>query len=414
MWARPWGYKEGVACGAGLIVTGLLLQWSVGSIDWRLLAWPVNMAALVLYLFLLALAHLSRKRIYCFEWLSHHVSAVSSLVFVTGITLVMGLVRQVSADQMPADATWLSRMISSWPFFLCYLWMVTALGLATLRVACRFKPRRIPFVLSHAGLLVSLLSATLGSADMQRVRMVTSIGGTEWRGTDESGRMVELPVAIELHSFSIDEYPPKLMLIDNETGHAIPGDSPGSLPIDEGVTEGELSGWHLFVLEDLPMAAAVVTDDTVKFTEFHSIGAAYAVYVKAVCETDSTIREGWVSCGSFMFPYKALRLSDRVSVVMPDREPRRFVSDVTVYAEDGTVVTDDIEVNRPLDVAGWKIYQLSYDETKGRWSDVSVFELVRDPWLNVVYAGMAMMILGAICMFLWPYPGNIRIRKGAE
>ena len=29
MWKKPWGYKEGFICGAGLFVTGLLLQWSL-------------------------------------------------------------------------------------------------------------------------------------------------------------------------------------------------------------------------------------------------------------------------------------------------------------------------------------------------------------------------------------------------
>lgn len=38
--------------------------------------------------------------------------------------------------------------------------------------------------------------------------------------------------------------------------------------------------------------------------------------------------------------------------------------------------------------------------TMGKWSNVSVFELVRDPWLNVVYVGIYLLIIGAIGMFL--------------
>ena len=38
--------------------------------------------------------------------------------------------------------------------------------------------------------------------------------------------------------------------------------------------------------------------------------------------------------------------------------------------------------------------------TMGQWSNVSVFELVRDPWLNVVYVGIYLLIIGAIGMFL--------------
>lgn len=159
------------------------------------------------------------------------------------------------------------------------------------------------------------------------------------------------------------------------------------------------------------MAASVATEDTLKFTEFHSMGAAYAVYLKAVNTASGQSKEGWVSCGSFMFPYKALRLSEQTSLVMPEREPQRFVSAVTVYTQAGDVVEDTIEVNRPLKISGWNIYQLSYDETKGRWSDVSVFELVRDPWLPAVYAGIIMMVLGAVCLFVNAPKGKKKERR---
>ena len=70
-----------------------------------------------------------------------------------------------------------------------------------------------------------------------------------------------------------------------------------------------------------------------------------------------------------------------------------------IYTQEGTITGGTIEVNRPMEIEGWKIYQLSYDETKGRWSDISVFELVRDPWLPVVYTGIIMMMAGAsVCL----------------
>ena len=148
------------------------------------------------------------------------------------------------------------------------------------------------------------------------------------------------------------------------------------------------------------MAASVATEDTVKFTKFYSMGATYAVYLKAVNQKNQTTKEGWVSCGSFLFPYKAIRLDSLTSLVMPEREPQRFASEVKIYTQEGTITEGTIEVNRPMEIEGWKIYQLSYDETKGRWSDVSVFELVRDPWLPFVYAGIIMMMAGAVCLFV--------------
>ena len=399
MWIRPWGFKEGCLIGAGLLVTGWLLQITIGEIDWSLFAYPVNIIVLVLYIAGIVAMHCLRKRVYFFVWMGHYTSAVSSLLWVAGITVVMGLIRQRPSGH-PADVLGFSRMLSAWPFILLYIWMVTVLGLTTLRAGFPFRWKKFAFLLNHAGLFIALITATLGNADMQRLKMTTRMGNAEWRATDDKGKLIELPLAIELKDFTIDEYPPKLMLIDNETGGVLPEKSPVHLLLEDGVSEGSLLDWDLFVEQSIPMAASVATEDTLKFTDFHSMGATYAAYLKAVNRKNQQAKEGWVSCGSFLFPYKALRLDSLTSLVMPEREPQRFASEVKVYTQEGTITESTIEVNRPMEIAGWKIYQLSYDESKGRWSDISVFELVRDPWLPVVYAGIIMMMLGAICLFV--------------
>ena len=46
------------------------------------------------------------------------------------------------------------------------------------------------------------------------------------------------------------------------------------------------------------------------------------------------------------------------------------------------------------------IYQYSYDDSKGKYSDTSLFELVRDPWLKVVYTGIFMLLAGALFLFI--------------
>lgn len=399
MWIRPWGFKEGCLIGAGLLVTGWLLQITIGEIDWSLFACPVNIIVLVLYIAGIVAMHCLRKRVYFFGWMSHYTSAVSSLLWVAGITVVMGLIRQIPSGH-PADMLGFSRMLSAWPFVLLYIWMVTVLGLTTLRAGFPFRWKKLAFLLNHAGLFIALITATLGNADMQRLKMTTRIDNAEWRAMDGHGKLIELPLAIELKDFTIDEYPPKLMLIDNETGRTLPEKSPVHVLLEEGVTNGSLQDWQLTIEQSIPMAASVATEDTLKFTKFYSMGATYAVYLKAVNQKNQTTKEGWVSCGSFLFPYKAIRLDSLTSIVMPEREPQRFASEVKIYTQEGTITEGTIEVNRPMEIEGWKIYQLSYDETKGRWSDVSVFELVRDPWLPVVYTGIIMMMAGAICLFV--------------
>ena len=217
MWSKPWSYKEGLIIGAGLLVIGALLQITVGGINWNLFAWPVNLIVLSVYIIVLIAMHLLRKRVYLFEWLSHYSAAVSSLVWVVGMTVVMGLIRQAPSGHASNDILGFSQMISSWSFVLLYLWMATALGLTILRTSFPLKFGRLSFLLNHIGLFIALIAATLGNADMQRLKMTTRMGNAEWRATDDKGQLTELPLAIELKDFTIDEYPPKLMLIDNET-----------------------------------------------------------------------------------------------------------------------------------------------------------------------------------------------------
>lgn len=400
MWKKPWNFGEGLWIGGGLLLTGLLLQNVVGKIDWKLFSWPVNVGALVVYVVLLTGMHWGRKRVYLFSWMSHYTAAVSSLVWVGSITVVMGLIRQLPSQEQDTDPLGFSQMLSSWPFFLLYLWMVTVLGLVVWRIGLSYSWRKLSFGLNHVGLLIVLLAATLGSADMQRLEMTCRLGQAEWRAIGKQGEMVELPLAIELQEFKIDEYPPKLMGIKNETGQALPLGKPEHLLLETGRSKGNLLDWQIEVLQNIPEAASVVTKDTLKFVEFHSIGATYAVYLKATDQTTKEVKEGWVSCGSFLFPYKALRLDSAISLVMPEREPQRFASEVKVYTKSQKIIESTIEVNRPLRIEGWDIYQLSYEESKGKWSEISVFEFVYDPWLPVVYVGILMLLAGAICLFV--------------
>lgn len=403
MWQKTWGYREGFAVCGGLFLTGILLQMVLGKCTISILSYPVNLFVGGVYLLILLAAHFFAKKSYFIRWMSSYQAAVPAMISVVVLTVVMGLIRQVQPEVRLTGIEHLlgfSQMLSACPFVLLFLWLITLLGLTTLkRVSRRFRWHDVPFVLNHLGLFLALSGAILGSADMQRLKMTTRIGKAEWRAFNDRQEMRELPIAIELNEFSIDEYPPKLMLIDNETGKALPQGQPQNLLIEDDFRSGHLLDWEVTVEKKLPFAASVVTKDTVNFVDFHSMGGAYAVYLKARNTRTGEQQEGWVSCGSFMFPYKAIRLDGQTSLVMPEREPRRFASEVKLYTESGKQDSTTIEVNKPYAIEGWKIYQLSYDEAKGRWSDISVFELVRDPWLPVVYTGIWMMIAGAVCLF---------------
>ena len=397
MWSKPWKFAEGIIIGAGLILVGLLLQFSIGPIDWKLLAYPFNAILLAVYLLVLGILYAVRKHIYVIEWTMTIYAAVSALSYGVAVTLLLGL---TSWDQM----------LRSWPFTLVYIWLMNILGLITIRRILHFKQkdfvRNLCFICNHLGLFIAMVCGTLGYADMQKYRLTAQIDQPESRAIDLMGnqmppRIVELPLAIELHDFTIDEYPPKYVVIDNETGMIV-NESPWVIRQD---TLWEYAS-IVYGRKD-----SLGNQEFDSYVESHSMGACTAGFItatqfasveEATKGTGTTLdsKQGWVSSGNFMFPFKALPLDSLYSAVMLNREPKRYASDVTVYMANDEKIDGTIEVNKPFEIDGWKIYQVSYDIALGRWSDTSVFEIVRDPWLPWVYAGIYMMLAGAVLTFI--------------
>lgn len=406
MWKYPWRYREGFAIVAGLFVTGILLQFTVGNIGYDFLKFPVNIISGLFFIVLIVVLYILSIRKKTLQWFSGMEASITAIAAFLFVVVLMGFTRQLTT--MPSnpdliDRLGFSQMLSAWPFVLLFLYLVLVLGLVTLRRITHFNLKNdIPFVLNHLGLLVALLAGVLGSADMQRLKMIVKPETPEWRATDQNGNVVELDIAVELRAFNIDEYPPKLLIIDNSSGKTLPEKNPHELLVEKENQTGKLLDWEVEVTKLFESSAPVLGIDTVKYTEYHSMGAVTAVYAKAKNHKTGELTEGWISHSTFVFPYKALVLNKNFSIVMPPREPRKFSSDVVVFTKSGKTVHTAIKVNKPLKIEGWKIYQYSYDENKGKWSEISVLELVKDPWLWLVYAGIFMMMAGAVCLFTIP------------
>jgi len=403
MFSAIWKMKEGFAFGAGLILVGLALQFSVGPVHWADFAFPINAFFLFFYLLALVLVYVLRHRVRLFSFLFMTEAAVPTLIYAAVLTVVMGLTRQVSEHERAIDPIGLTQMLSFWPFVLIYLQLATIVGLIALRQIFHFRLREVPSLLSHVGLFLAIVAATLGSADMERVKLRATMDMPEWRGTYERG-FISLPLAIQLEKFTIDEYPPKLLIINSQTGKSIPAKNPEIVLIDKHFREGKLLQWRIRVHQNLPLAAPVITADTTKYVEWGSSGAVTALLVEAQrMEGDRAVGKplvGWVTCGSYLFPFQELKLTKELSLVMARREPERYASRIHIYTETQKNIIATVEVNKPVSVDGWRIYQLSYDESMGRWSETSTFELVKDPWLPAVYVGIYLLLAGAILTFI--------------
>ena len=96
----------------------------------------------------------------------------------------------------------------------------------------------------------------------------------------------------------------------------------------------------------------------------------------------------------------SILLNDFIMETYPSGMPKRIASDVLVRRKSGEDIPAVIEVNKPLKVDGWKMYQYDYDSEAGSESTVSVLQLVRDPWLPLVFTGIFMMLVGALLLMV--------------
>ena len=293
MWNKPWSMKEGFLIGGGLLMVGLALELSVGQVKWDAFAWPVNGYVFGGFLALIAIVFLLRKKVYAFQFLGTYQAAIPAMVYAVTLTIIMGLTRQ------KVGGTWLNDMLSFWPFVLIYVYITVILGAVTLKRLYQIVNRQssnrkwfdLPFLLNHLGLFLALTTATLGNADMQRLKMITAVGEPEWRALDANGAVKEMPLAIELKRFIMETY-------------------------DNG-------------------------------------------------------------------------------------SPKRFASEIQILTKTKKNIETVVDVNKPYEVDGWKIYQYGYDTQRGAQNQISILELVSDPWLPLVYTGIFMMLAGTVLLILY-------------
>ena len=315
MWTKPYGMKEGFLIGGGLIFAGLMLELSVGPVVWDAFRWPVNGIVLAVFLALIVITFLLRKKVYGFQFIGTYKAAIPALIYAVVLTIIMGLTPQMNLTPGPSPmvegSTWLNYMLSFWPLVLIYVYMAVILGLTVLRQVSSIKSTfhfslfTFHFSLfSHLGLFIALTAATLGNADMQRLKMITVKGAPEWRALTQQQEIVEMPIAIELKQFIMETY-------------------------DDG-------------------------------------------------------------------------------------KPKRFASDIQILRQSGKNIETTVEVNKPVEVDGWKIYQYGYDTQMGPMSQTSILEFISDPWLPLVYAGIYLMLAGAVLMMLKAIPWRSGVQQARK
>jgi len=391
-WQTPWSYREGLIIAVGLLCLGFLWPIALPQKNIEIPAWPGNLYLILALAGMIGTLHFLFKKSLITKWLQSVPAAITSAGLFCGLAILMGIIPQTTrTGSAVISVLSLNQLTGSWLYALATFYFLTCLGMATLKRAFPLKLKNLSYLLNHLGLWITLTAASLGSSDLQRLSMDCVEGKMEWRALNEKGKLVEMPLAIELKDFNLDEYLPKITLIDNSTGKIVIQNKKSQyFSLADSV--GTLGAYSVTVDQYLPEAGFIGD----RFEQVNEIGAPPATKISVSNLQTGEISQGWISSGSFRYQPYAFKISDRYSFVMLPPEPRKFQSDIRVLFPDGEQAETTLEVNKPFSINGWKLYQLSYDSTRGRWSELSVIELVRDPWLPIVYIGVFMLLAGTL------------------
>lgn len=393
-WEHPWSYMESFFIGTGLLLTGFMMEVFFPSNEEFLISYPFNVLFLTGYVVLLFVVYYRFSNIQLIRWLTKVPASISSIVLVTFMVMIMGVVPQIPSSNPTITKLGLNHITTHWAFLLILFQFLTCLGLVTIKRLLQFSWSNFGFVVSHLGLFIAIVAGVLGSGDLQRLSLNVYEGKPSVMAFDDNEQEVELPFAIYLNDFIIKEYNPKLALVDNKTGSIAHNNGKNLYLVEKGETY-YFKNYEVHIEDFLENAGK----HGANYFFVNEVGSPPAAKVTVTNTEDNSIVKGWISSGSFRYPYESLKISDAYSIVMTIPEPKEFSSDIDILTKEGERINTTLLVNEAYYYKGWDIYQLSYDEKMGKWSDLSVVELVRDPWLPVIYSGIFMMIIGAMNMF---------------
>ena len=395
LWAQPWMYRESFIIVLLILALSVLLGILTEGRDIPAFTAPYHIfigAGFVLLLVFFSIFYRNKPFI---QWLSGQPAALSAIILYALVLLVMVLLPQDRTyKQAIVMLSGLSHIKTSWLFLLTNLFFLTTLGMVAIRRCFPFSARNFGFFLSHFGLFLALLAATLGSGNIQRLEINLLKEGNESNiGVSKDGEMVKLPFALRLLDFTIEEYNPRLALMDMHSGHYITFNGRDFPMVEKGL-KTTLGNWRIEITDYMPQA--IFKDST--FVISNKPGSYMAVYVKAISGRDTM--KGWVSNGSYLQNSLYLPLDSTQRLVLTKPEPRKYSALVEVMKDSLKTDTATIEVNKPYTVKGWKIYQVGYDQSKGKWSNLSVLEAIKDPSLPLVYTGFFMVMAGVVSLLL--------------
>lgn len=386
-------YLQSFLIALGIIASGFVLQLAIGGIHIASFKSPVNLNILLLIIIFILIGHFKFKHKSLVVWLSSTKAAISSIVGFSFISILMGFITQEETTNQLVKNLGLNNIVYSWAYIFSLLFLVISLGFATIKRLYPFRKQNFWYLLNHLGLWITIVAANFGFPDQTHLRMNISTAQHNNYAYDELGGMVGLPFEIIQTDFKLENYLPKLAIMDSETSMNSIKKGTNTVEVAEN-TSKQLKDWSIQIIKYYPSARKVSSD----VFAIDTVGSAPAAYVRVENTITKKISEGWVSVGNLLFDKSSISLDASHTLAMMFPQQKEMSLGISILANE-TNIDKTIAVNSPQKFDGWNMYIFSFNQQQGKWSQASVIELIKDTWQPFVYLGLGMMIIGSFFVF---------------
>jgi hypothetical protein len=401
-WQTPWRFSQSLVIVGGVVLSLLAVQLLLGG---RAIApqYPANRMAFAILSLVTITAAAAFVEFSFVRWLGglHLSLACGSLIT---IILILSTLMPSAPSGEETVNFFLPRLHLAyphrgWSLAGCLAILFVNVAAAMGRRIRRFQARQLSFLVLHGGILLAMGMAMCATSEMVSLSVKMSVGGSGTELFVNGGKEIFLPAKLRLASFDLENYPPKLALVTAR------GDGRERFEATERwCAKGESFSWgeiEAEILEFLPSAIFRMDQNGWESTDVK--GACPAAFVLVKNTNGRKLAEGWVSCGGPFSNKAELPLGIGRALVMIPPSPSIFRAEFQIVEKNGRARRETVVVNRPLHIGPWWVYLTNYDVGRGAASRWAGFQIVNDPTLKYVYAGLAMILAGTFWI-LWFRP----------
>ncbi|MGL5013205.1 MAG: cytochrome c biogenesis protein ResB [Bacteroidales bacterium] len=281
------------------------------------------------------------------------------------LLLVLGFVPQLLSHEVRSDMGWFEvlyrRLTNSAPFILNLIYLLFILLLVILKKRISLSFRHLSFQVNHIGLWLAMAAGLFGSADKREHKILLEPDRVTQNGFTLRGDIERLPFSLMLNQFSIERYPDKLILLAKINDEVV---ELGECEINSDISDYEIDDLYFKAKYNADNHLIVELNDT----------------IETLKSNNSLIEVG-----------------EHMVLLRKEGKPRHYSATISMeYKREN--FKDDIAVNKPIIRDDYYIYLESFDQIDESELPRVVLRLVKDPWINIAYAGLWMMMIGALAM----------------